>query len=280
MTVVDAHHHLWDLGAEVPAWLAAPALAPIRRSYRLADLRRHTGSVGVQATVLVQTVPDLDETRAFLAEAAASEGLIVGVVGWVDLTDPELSDTLTRLAAGPGGHLLVGIRHQVQDEDDPRWLLRPEVLRGLAAVASAGLVYDLLVLPHQLEVAAEAVEAVPEGRFVLDHGAKPPIRQGELGPWSHGIRRLAGNEHVACKLSGLITEADWTQWTVADLRPYADVLLEAFGPQRLMFGSDWPVCELAGTYEQVWGAAERLVPAEAREAVFGATAQRWYRLRG
>ncbi len=280
MTVIDAHHHLWDLGAEVPAWLAAPALAPIRRSYRLADLRRHTGSVGVQATVLVQTVPDLDETRAFLAEAAASEGLIVGVVGWVDLTDPELSETLTRLAAGPGGHLLVGIRHQVQDEDDPRWLLRPEVLRGLAAVASAGLVYDLLVLPHQLEVAAEAVEAVPEGRFVLDHGAKPPIRQGQLEPWSHGIRRLAGNEHVACKLSGLITEADWNHWTTADLRPYANVLLEAFGPQRLMFGSDWPVCELAGTYEQVWDAASSLVPADAREAVFGATARRWYRLRG
>lgn len=176
----------------------------------------------------------------------------------------------------------MGIRHQVQGEPDPRWLVRPDVTRGLSAVADAGLVYDLLVTPHQLPAAVEAAARLPELTFVLDHLGKPPIASGELEPWAGEIRRLAALPNTVCKLSGLVTEADWTSWSVADLVPYADTVLDAFGPGRLMFGSDWPVCLLASDYVEVIDVAESLVSAvslaEDRE-VFGGTAIRTYGLR-
>ncbi len=229
----------------------------------------------------MQTISDLAETVDFLAMADANRDLILGVVGWLDLTAPDVASTIAALRAEPGGDRLVGIRHQAQDEEDPAWLARPDVLRGLAAIADAGLGYDLLVLPHQLESAITAVTEVPQGRYVLDHAAKPPIATGEREPWAGLLRELATRPNVACKLSGLVTEANWTQWTVDDIRPYADIVLDAFGPARVLFGSDWPVCELAAGYPAVTDLARELCAglSEADQAaVFADNARRWYRL--
>lgn len=203
------------------------------------------------------------------------------MVGWTDLTAPEVADELARLRELPGGRYLKGIRHQVQGEPDPEWLLRPDVRRGLAAVAEAGLVYDLIVQPHQLPSAAAAAAALPELTFVLDHLGKPPIVAGDLEPWASGVRALAALPNTVCKLSGMVTEADLGKWTVDDLRPYADTVLEAFGPSRMMFGSDWPVCTLAATYEEVAESARELTAGlgdDERDQVFEGTATRVYRL--
>jgi L-fuconolactonase len=281
MTVVDAHHHLWDPGAREYAWMAGPALAPIRRPFTVEDLRREVAAAGVTHTVAVQAVGDLGETEELLAAAAASGGLVAGVVGWVDLTAPDVAEALDRLRAGPGGERLVGVRHQVQDEADPAWLGRADVRRGLRAVADAGLAYDLLVLVRQLPAARAAVAALPDARFVLDHAAKPAIAAGELEPWAGELAALARLPNVACKLSGLVTEAGWDDWDAGRIRPYGDHVLGAFGPERVMFGSDWPVCRLAASYGQVRELADTLVaglsPAE-RAAVFHRTAAEAYRL--
>ena len=278
---IDAHHHLWDPQVREYRWLAGDVLAPIRRPYRVEDLRARTAESGVDGTVLVQTISDVGETVDFLGMADANRDLILGVVGWLDLTAPDVASTLAALREGPGGDRLVGIRHLVQDEEDPAWLARPDVLRGLAAVADAGLVYDLLVFPHQLESAIAAVTEVPQGRYVLDHAAKPPIATGEREPWAGRLRELAANANVACKLSGLVTEANWTQWTVEDIRPYAEIVFDAFGPARVLFGTDWPVCELAAGYAGVTDLARDLCAglSEADQAaVFGGNARTWYRL--
>lgn len=279
--VIDAHHHLWDPRRREYPWLTADSHSPIRRPRQLGDFRTATATTGVAGTVLVQTLPDRSETRELLAVAASSGGLIHGVVGWCDLTAPDVGAALAELTAAPGGEHLVGIRHQVQDEPDPHWLRRPDVLAGLDAVAEAGLVYELLVRPRQLAVAAEVVRRLPQLTFVLDHGGKPPIASGAIDSWAVDVREIAHADNVVCKLSGLVTEASWTSWNAADIRPYADVLLAAFGPERLMFGSDWPVCELAATYSDVLDLARALVsgldPAE-RTAVLGQTARDTYRL--
>jgi L-fuconolactonase len=277
---VDAHQHVWDLAVRDQDWITGPAVSPIRRSFGLADLAAVAGPAGVDTTVLVQTVTVAAETPELLA-LADRHPLVGAVVGWVDLTAPGVTDELAALAGGPGGRWLRGIRHQVQGEPDPRWLCRPDVRRGLAAVGAAGLVYELLVLPHQLPAAVAAAAALPEVRFVLDHCAKPPIASGELEPWATGIRRLAEQDNVVCKLSGLVTEADWATWRPADLAPYVEVVLEAFGPQRLAFGSDWPVCLLAASYAEVLGAAKALtarLSAAERDEIFAGTARRAYRL--
>ncbi|MDT0570025.1 amidohydrolase family protein [Streptomyces sp. DSM 3412] len=279
--VVDAHHHLWDLSVRDQDWITGPELAPLRRDFTLSELESAARAAGVAATVLVQTITVPEETPEFLALAAGSD-LVAGVVGWTDLTSPAVADALAELRERPGGEYLVGIRHQVQGEPDPRWLTRPDVRRGLAAVAGAGLVYDLLVKPHQLPAAVEAAAGLPDLTFVLDHAAKPPIASGELEPWAGEIRRLAALPNTVCKLSGLVTEADWHSWRVAHLVPYADTVLDAFGPERLMYGSDWPVCRLASDYAEVLDTADSLMSglgeAERRE-VFAGTAVRVYGLR-
>ncbi len=276
--VIDAHHHVWELGVRDQEWITGPGLAPLRRDFTIDELRPQAEAAGVAATVLVQTVCVARETPEFLALAAA-DPLVAGVVGWTDLTAPDVADALAALRAEPGGEYLVGIRHQVQGEPDPRWLCRPEVLRGLAAVAAAGLAYDLLVVPEQLPAATAAARAVPGLAFVLDHLGKPRIARGELEPWAASLAPLAALPNTSCKLSGMVAEADWRHWSPAGLRPYADTVLAAFGPDRLMFGSDWPVCLLAADYRQVLDTARdltgRLSPAE-REAVFGGTAARVY----
>ncbi|MFJ4681753.1 amidohydrolase family protein [Streptomyces sp. NPDC091377] len=277
---VDAHHHVWDLSVRDQDWITGPGLAPLRRDFAVTDLAPEALAAGTDRTVLVQTVTVAEETPEFLALAAGHE-LIAGVVGWTDLTAPGVADELARLTALPGGAHLKGIRHQVQAEPDPRWLLRPDVHRGLSAVAHAGLVYDLLVLPHQLPAAARAAADHPGLTFVLDHLGKPPIASGALEPWATAVRILAARPNTVCKLSGMVTEADLRSWTVADLRPYAEVVLDAFGPDRLMFGSDWPVCTLAAPYGRVVSAAEELTAGLSRAEraqIFETTASRVYRL--
>jgi L-fuconolactonase len=277
---VDAHHHVWDLTIRDQDWIRGPELQPIRRSFTIAELEAEARPVGVDRTVLVQTVTVAEETPEFLALAEDSE-IVAGVVGWTDLTSPGVADALARLRELPGGPYLRGIRHQVQGEPDPEWLLRPDVHRGLTAVAEAGLVYDLLVLPHQLPACVKAAASLPGLTFVLDHLGKPPIASGALEPWATGIRALAALPNTVCKLSGMVTEADWKSWSTADLRPYADTVLDAFGPDRLMFGSDWPVCTLAATYADVTDTAVALTQDlgdHERAQLFEHTAARDYRL--
>ncbi|WP_187363982.1 amidohydrolase family protein [Streptomyces piniterrae] len=270
---IDAHHHLWDLGGRDQPWMDGPWADPIRRSYALPDLAPHLAEHDVAGTVVVQSSSSYEETAELLA-VAAEDGPVRGVVGWADLTDPALADILAALPAG-----LVGIRHQVQDEPDPDWLTRPEVLRGLGVLADAGLVYDLLVTPRELPAAHAAARALPELAFVLDHAAKPAVAKGDWQPWADRVAALAGLPNVSCKLSGLVTEADWAAWRPQQILPYARHVLDAFGPERVLFGSDWPVCTLAADYEDVVALADsatgRLSEAE-RAAVFGGTAVRVY----
>ncbi|AXG81499.1 amidohydrolase family protein [Streptomyces paludis] len=278
--LIDAHHHLWDLSVRDQDWITGPEMAPIARDFTLAELTAEAVAAGVSGTVLVQTVADPGETPELLATAASSE-LIAGVVGWTDLTAPDVADRLAALRELPGGHKLAGIRHPVQGEADPEWLLRPEVLRGLRAVADAGLAYDLLVYPRQLPAAVRAARLLPGLRLVLDHLGKPPVATGALTPWAGHLRALAALPRTVCKLSGLVTEAAWDGWTAEGLRPYADTALDAFGPGRLMFGSDWPVCRLAATYGEVLAAARTVTDGlseDERGAVFAGTARRVYGL--
>ncbi|MGB3444834.1 MAG: amidohydrolase family protein [Actinophytocola sp.] len=274
--MIDAHHHLWeDLGRRDYDWLAG--LDAIRRSYTVDDLAAVTRA---DRTVLVQTVPTVEETEEFLATAGATP-LIAGVVGWVDLCAPDVADRIAALREGPGGDTLVGIRHPAQGEADPEWLVRKEVVRGITAVAEADLTYDILIQPPQHDAAIALADRVPGARLVLDHAGKPAVADGGYQPWARFLTELAARPNVFCKLSGLVTEADWTKWTVEDLRPYAAHVLESFGHDRVMFGSDWPVCELAATYEQVYDAARACTSELSRaeqDEVFAGTATRAYRL--
>ena len=221
---VDAHQHVWDLTRRPQPWLDKPGLDALRRSFGTADLVADAtaGLCGraLVATVLVQCLALVAETEDLL-RLAEQDPLVAGVVGWVDLTDARVGSQLDRLRTLPGGQSLVGIRHLVQDEPDPRWLLRTDVRRGLDQVAERGLCYDLLVLPHQLAAAAALAEQAPHLRLVLDHAAKPPLRSGELREWTKGVRSLAAAPQVVCKFSGLITEADQEKWSTRDLQPVA-----------------------------------------------------------
>ena len=278
---VDAHHHLWDPGRRAYPWMDE-SVAAIRRPFDVEDLDAAAGPQGFGQTIVVQAVSSVEETEELLAVAAAS-GRVAGVVGWVDLADPEVAATLAALRARPGGEALVGIRHQVHDEPDPDWLLRDQVLDGLAAVAAAGLAYDLLVRERELPAARAVAQRLPELPLVVDHLAKPRIREGAMEPWAGELAALARHPNVACKVSGLVTEADWNAWTPEQLGPYVRHAADVFGPDRLLFGSDWPVCLLAASYAEVVAATKEaldragLTPAE-RDAVFGANARRLYRL--
>jgi L-fuconolactonase len=234
---VDAHHHFWDPSRRHYPWMEGEALDPIRRSFGPADLRSELQRAGVTGTVLVQTLSDIEETREFL-QLAASTDFILGVV-----------EDLDALLACDGGERLVGIRHQAHDEADPDWLCRDDVRRGLAAVSERGLTYDLLVRARELPAATKTVRAFPELRFVLDHIAKPRIANGRDDAWRERMPSLAALPNVSVKLSGMITEANWESWKPSDLHPFVRSVVDWFGFDRIMFGSDWPVCLLAGSYE-------------------------------
>ena len=278
---VDAHHHLWDPGRRAYPWMDE-SVAAIQRPFGPDDLDAAAGPLGFGQTIAVQAISSVEETEELLDVAATSER-VAGVVGWVDLAGPEVAETLAALRAGPGGRALVGVRHQVHDEPDPDWLLRDRVLDGLATVATAGLVYDLLVRERELPAARAVARRLPELTLVVDHLAKPRIRDGAVEPWAGELAALARQPNVACKVSGLVTEADWDAWTPGQLVPYVRHAAEAFGPNRLLFGSDWPVCLLAAGYAEVVEAAVEaldragLGPAE-RDRVLGANARRLYRL--
>lgn len=278
--VVDSHHHFWEPGRHDYYWMAGEALAPIRRPFGPADLLPELQAAGVDATVLVQTVPSVAETREFMATAAATP-FVAGVVGWVDLTDPDVGDTLADLQSRPDAAMLVGIRHMVHDEADPDWLLRADVWRGLAAVRDAGLAYDFLVRPRELPAALATARQFPDMRLVIDHLAKPPIALGEIADWTVLLTPFGALDNVSCKVSGMVTEANWSNWTADDLRPYVQTVVDLFGVERVMYGSDWPVCLLAGRYGEVKQALEEALPplsAEDRAKVFGGNAIRFYGL--
>ncbi|KAA6458648.1 amidohydrolase [Acidobacteria bacterium AB60] len=242
--LIDAHHHLWKHNRHDYGWMDSEALRPLRRDYLPSDLVDATQSSGVGGTIAVQARQSLTETE-WLLQLAAKNPLIRGVVGWVPLCLPDVSHMLEPLAANPK---LRGVRHVVQDEPDPLFLLREDFNQGVAQLQPLGLVYDILIFERHLPQAIAFVDNHPNQVFVLDHVAKPRIKENLLQPWADHIRELAKRENVYCKISGMATEADWTRWSVQQLRPYFDVVLAAFGPRRLMFGSDWPVLTLAADY--------------------------------
>ncbi|MFM9453745.1 amidohydrolase family protein [Streptomyces europaeiscabiei] len=282
--VVDAHHHVWNLDHRPQPWLDEPGHEPIRRTFDTDDLRsaatRSIAGRHLAGSVVVQCVASLPETRDLLV-LADKDPLVGAVVGWVDLTSLAISEILDELCAGPGGSYLRAVRHVVQDEPDPEWLQRPSVERGLRTVSDHGLGYDLLVRSHQLGQAVRLAERLPDLPLVLDHAGKPSIASGELKLWEKELRRLANRPQVRCKVSGLVTEADHRKWTTDDIRPVWDVLLSAFGPDRLMFGSDWPVCVLAGGWNRWATTVEDLLrgcSAAETEAILAGTATDFYHL--
>lgn len=276
MLHIDAHHHFWRYNDREFAWID-DSMAKLRRDFLPGDLEPELQANDFHSSVVVQTRQTLEETR-WLLHLASANPFVVGVVGWADLASPDIARELNSLAANPK---LVGLRHIVQSEPDDRFLLRPEFLRGIAALEEFDLAYDILIFHKHLPVAIEFVEKFPRQRFVLDHMAKPPIKAKQMEPWANNLRRLASFPNVLCKMSGLVTEADWKAWTHDDIAPYLDVAFDAFGPDRLMIGSDWPVCLLAASYGQAVGVARdyifRRAPNRAAD-VLGGNAQRFWRL--
>ncbi len=273
---IDAHQHFWIYDQREYDWIDE-TMVPLRRDFLPADLQIELEGEGFQGSVAVQARQSLEETR-WLLELAAQSSFILGVVGWVDLRSPQVSSDLKALAKSPK---LVGIRHVVQSEPDDRFLLQPDFLRGISLLGEFDLAYDILIYPKHLLVAAELVRNFPGQRFVLDHLAKPPIKARGLQDWKEGIAELAANPNVYCKLSGLVTEADWKQWKTEDMTPYLDAAFEYFGPNRLMIGSDWPVCTLAGSYSRVMGLVKGYLsgrPEQERKAILGDNAKRFWGL--
>lgn len=272
---IDAHQHFWRFDPARDTWIT-DEMAVLRQDYLPETLAAELAAHGLHGCVAVQADPSEDETR-FLLGLAGKHAFVKGVVGWVDLTAPDLRSRLDHFATFDR---LCGIRHIVQAEADD-YLMRPDVVRGVGALQDFDLTYDILVYPRQLPAALALVAQLPDQRFVVDHMAKPGIRDGALQPWERQIRALAGHSNVRCKVSGLITEADWTRWRPEDIHPYLDVVFDAFGPGRLMFGSDWPVCLLAGSYADVWHLVTEYMAGlsdSERNGVLGANATEFYGL--
>jgi L-fuconolactonase len=274
--LIDSHQHFWKYDAGEYGWIDE-RMSVLQRDFLPADLELPLKVAGFAACVAVQARQTLDET-AWLLELADRSPFVVGVVGWVDLCSPDVRAQLERFAKHPK---LVGVRHIVQGEPDDRFLLRADFGRGIALLEPFGLAYDILIYPRHLVVAAEFVKRFPRQRFVLDHLAKPEIARGEIRGWARDVRALAAEPNVHAKLSGLVTEADWKRWTPDQIRPYLDVAFECFGPGRLMIGSDWPVCTLAGDYGRAMAVVTEYLrnrPAAEREAVLGGNAREFWNL--
>jgi L-fucono-1,5-lactonase len=278
MPNIDAHQHFWHYSAAEYGWID-DSMAVLRRDFLPSDVKDQMSDAGVEACIAVQARQSLEETR-WLLELAGANTFIAGVVGWVDLQREDVREELEGFA--PDAKLL-GIRHIVQAEADERFLLRPAFCRGISLLEDLDLAYDILIYPRHLRVAAEFVSRFERQRFVIDHLAKPEVRAGTLEPWERGIRALAEFPNVFCKVSGLTTEADWTGWRPEDFRPYLDVVFDAFGPRRLIAGSDWPVCTVAGDYCRTMSVLSSYLGAkseEERAAVMGGNAMRCYRTGG
>ena len=275
---MDAHQHFWQYNPQEHMWMN-DSMAVLKRDYLPADLRPLIEANSIDGCIAVQARQSLEETR-WLLELAGQNPFIQGVVGWVDLRGPDVDARLEQFVQDKK---LVGVRHVVQDEPDDRFLLGEAFGRGVRRLARFGLVYDVLVYPRQLQAANEFVRAFPEQPFVLDHIAKPPIAEGNMEPWTSQIGSLAKNENVSCKLSGMVTEAKWRGWKPTDFRPYLDVVLEAFGAERLMIGSDWPVCLLSAEYGEAVGLVTEFIktlslPEQA--AILGGTCAKVYGIAG
>ena len=273
---IDAHQHFWRYDPAEYGWID-DSMGVLRRDFLPGDLEPLLARAGFDRCVAVQARQTLEETR-FLLELAERHASVAGVVGWVDLQSPEVHAQLESLARHPK---LVGIRHIVQGEPDDRFLLRPQFGRGVGLLEDFGLAYDILIYSRHLPVAAEFVARFPRQRFVLDHLAKPEIKAGEIRAWERGLRALSAFPNVLGKLSGLVTEADWSAWTEAQMRPYLDVAFDAFGPERLMIGSDWPVCTLAAGYDRTLALVMDYLedrPSAEKDAVLGGNAARFWRL--
>ena len=274
---IDAHQHFWMYEQREYGWID-DAMTALRRDFLPADLKPELERSGFQGSVAVQARQTLEETQ-WLLELAERAPFILGVVGWVDLRSPRLRFELEPLA---GKSKLVGVRHMVQSEPDERFLLQPDFLRGIAMLEEFDLAYDILIYPRHLPVAAEFAARFPRQRFVLDHLAKPPIKSGAVDIWARGIRGLASFPNVFCKVSGLVTEANWQVWKCEDMWPYLEVAFDCFGASRLMIGSDWPVCTVAAPYARVMDLVTDYLgkyPAEEREAVLGGNAATFWRLK-
>jgi L-fuconolactonase len=273
---VDCHQHFWRYDPAEYGWID-DSMAALRRDFLPPDAKREMAVANVDCSVAVQARQTLEETRWLLALADAYS-FVAAVVGWVDLQADDVRAQLQRFAGHPK---LAGIRHIVQSEPDDRFLVRPAFCRGIAALAEFRLTYDLLIYPRQLPAAAELVARVERQPFVLDHMAKPAIRAAEIRQWERDIRRLASAPNVFCKISGLVTEADWNGWTPSQFAPYLDVVFDCFGADRLMTGSDWPVCTLAADYGRTMAVVAEYLerrPAAERDAVLGGTAVRLWNL--
>ena len=273
---LDSHQHFWTYRPDHQVWMT-DEMQVLRRDYLPGELQPLLQSIQFDGTIAVQARQMVGET-AWLLELADVHDFIKGVVGWVDLQSPELRSQLETYSGHPK---LVGVRHVVHDEPDDKFMLRPEFRRGIAQLREFGLTYDLLLFPKHLPVAVTLVAEFPDQPFVLDHIAKPVIREGQMSPWREDLQRLAQFPNVWCKLSGRVTEATWQQWQPEDFHRYLDIVVAAFGPGRLMIGSDWPVCTLSGTYGDTMKIVTdyiRKLPTEIREGILGGNCARFYGL--
>jgi L-fuconolactonase len=273
---IDSHQHFWNYSAAEYPWIG-PGMERLARDYLPEDLAPLLAAEGIHGSVAVQARQSVAESH-WLLKLAQAHPLVKGVVGWVDLRSDRVGDDLHALAANP---TFVGVRHVVQDEPDPRFVLGSDFGRGLRELHQHGLTYDLLLYPDQLPAAIELVGLVPEQPFVVDHLAKPRIAAGEIEGWERDLRAIARHDNVCCKVSGMVTEAARRGWKPDDFTPYLDVVLEAFGPARLMVGSDWPVCLLAGEYADVAAIPRDYfgrLSADEQAQIHGGTATRFYGL--
>lgn len=275
MLKIDAHHHVWDYDPLLHAWID-DSMAVIQRSFSASDLQPLLEEAGIDGTVLVQVNQNLEETHSFVS-IANEHAFIKGVVGWIDLTAPDLEEQLKMLKKHKK---LKGFRHIAQAES-PDYLSRPEIIKGIAALGRQGYTYDILIKPHQFEAAIALAKACPDQALVVDHIAKPYIKEGKIDQWKKDMISMAAHEQVYCKLSGIITEADWQEWTTDEIRPYLDVAMDAFGADRLMFGTDWPVCLVAGSYKEVVELIEKYtneLSVHEQAAIWGGNAVKFYEL--
>jgi len=273
---IDSHQHFWKYDRAQHVWMT-DAMDVLRRDYLPGDLEPLLQAAGFEGTVAVQARQMVEETE-WLLGLAKQYDFIKGVVGWVDLRSPKLREQLEKVTADPK---LVGVRHVVHDEPDDDFMLRPAFREGIAQLAEFNLTYDLLLFPRHLPVAVKLVREFPERPFVVDHLAKPAIRDVGVSPWQEDLRRLAEFPNVCCKLSGLVTEAKWKQWQAGDFHRYLDIVIAAFGTDRVMIGSDWPVCTLSGDYAStmriVTDYAQQF-SAPVRNAILGGNCARFYHL--
>jgi L-fuconolactonase len=273
---IDSHQHFWRYNSAEYGWIDE-SMGALRRDFLPDDLQVEMDRAGIDACIAVQARQSLEETR-WLLDLADAHSFIAGVVGWIDL---QAGDALEQLEQFAGHSKLVGVRHVLQSELDERYMLRPAFCRGISLLEDLNLTYDLLIYPKHLPVAADFVSRFRRQRFVVDHLAKPDIKSGEIREWENGLRRLAEYPHVFCKLSGMVTEADWSRWTPDQIRPYLDVAVDCFGAHRLLMGSDWPVCTVAADYARAISVVDTFLaarPEADRDAVMGGNASRFWNL--